>query len=411
MQRVIIVCIALLVSLVSKSQTFCGSVTYEQDVLSKDAGVRERINAIHSFIAQHSQIKPRTGGASGQVDGDIQVLRIPVVVHVLYSEAFHNISYEQIRSQIEVLNKCFRRQNAMGTLPGMFANLAADVRIEFQLANIDPVGNPTTGIVRKRTTIEFFSIDDRIKSSARGGSDAWDPSQYLNIWVGNTTGGVIGYASFPGGAPETDGIVVRHSAFGTTGTVTAPYNLGKTTVHEVGHWLGLRHIWGDADCGNDHVEDTPPQQGPSRGCPSGLPVSCSNNGNMYMNYMDLTSDACTSMFTLGQASRMRSLFFAGGPRHTLLTSKGCDGTPVEETSVEETIVTGLSVYPNPATNLVSLELSDAPAGERIEIYSLSGHLMATGTVAGQLTSMDIRTLPRGTYIIRVGAMQKKLLKQ
>jgi hypothetical protein len=130
---------------------------------------------------------------------------------------------------------------------------------------------------------------------------------------------VAGYSSVMGGPVKKDGIVIDRAAFGSGGN-GGGYNMGRTAVHEAGHWLGLKHIWGDTDCGDDLVDDTPKQSFYDVGCPTGIRVTCNNgpNGNMYMNYMDFTDDACLNLFTLGQKERMRALFEAGGPRHALL---------------------------------------------------------------------------------------------
>jgi hypothetical protein len=233
---------------------------------------------------------------------------IPVVVHVVHKTAAQNISDAQINSQIAVLNRDFRRTNTdIGNVPAAFQPLVADAQIEFVLATSDPDGNPTTGIVRVSTTANDFTDDDKVKSAATGGSDAWPADRYLNIWVCQLTPW-LGYAQFPGGSAATDGVVVLHSAFGTSGTAAAPFDLGRTTTHEVGHWLNLRHIWGDAiGCiGNDLVADTPVQNGPNFGCPTFPSVTCNNgpNGDLFMNYMDYTDDACMVMFTAGQVARM-----------------------------------------------------------------------------------------------------------
>jgi hypothetical protein len=137
---------------------------------------------------------------------------------------------------------------------------------------------------------------------------------------------ILGYATFPGTATSTtDGVVIDFRYFGTTGTATAPFNRGRTATHEVGHWLNLRHIWGDANCGSDLVNDTPTHNTSNVGCPS-YPHYSTCTGSpieMTMNYMDYTDDACMYMFSAGQKTRAQALFATGGLRAGLLTSNGC----------------------------------------------------------------------------------------
>jgi len=197
------------------------------------------------------------------------ITRIPVVVHVVWNTAAQNVSDAQIASQIEVLNRDFRRTNPdVGTTPAPFLPLATDARIEFVLATSDPAGAPSSGIERRQTSVTGFNDNDAVKSTGGGGLNAWPASQYLNIWVCPLSGGLLGYAQFPGGPDATDGVVIRHSAFGTTGIAAAPFNLGRTATHEIGHWLNLNHIWGDdgTGCsGTDNVSDTPNQGGANVG--------------------------------------------------------------------------------------------------------------------------------------------------
>ncbi|WP_078062914.1 GEVED domain-containing protein [Solirubrum puertoriconensis] len=260
--------------------------------------------------------------------GTAVTVTIPVVVHVLYNTTAQNISDAQIQSQIAVLNEDFRKLNAdVSKVPAAFAGLAADAGIQFTLAKQDPNGNPTTGIQRKQTTKTSWGTDDQMKRSTYGGLDAWPAGKYLNLWVCNLSGGVLGYAQFPGGPAATDGVVILTTAFGKGGSATAPFNLGRTGTHEVGHWLNLNHIWGDdngACTGTDNVSDTPNQGAQNYGCPSFPKASCSNgpNGDMFMNYMDYTDDACMYMFSTGQSARMNALFASGGARASLLTSTG-----------------------------------------------------------------------------------------
>jgi len=270
-------------------------------------------------------------------------INIPVVVHVLYNTSTQNISDAQIQSQIDVLNEDFQKLNADKNLvPSAFSSLAVNCNISFCLAKKDPNGNSTTGIIRKSTTATSFGSDDKMKSSSTGGDNAWNSSKYLNIWVCNLGSGLLGYAQFPGGPASTDGVVMLYTAFGRTGNVVAPYNKGRTATHEVGHWLNLRHIWGDANCGSDLVNDTPTQQTSNYGCPTYPHVTCSNSGDMSMNYMDYVDDACMYMFTAGQSSRMNALFANGGARNGLVTSTACGTTtttPTGTTTTSSNVVT------------------------------------------------------------------------
>ena len=247
------------------------------------------------------------------------IITIPVVFHVVYASSAENISDAQIQSQLDVLNDDFRRLNADAdnTWPQ-----AADTEIEFCLASFDPQGNPSNGILRVPTTVSGFGTNDAVKSSSSGGSDAWPAGDYLNFWVCNIGGGILGYAQFPGGSDATDGVVCGYQYTGTIGTATSPFDLGRTATHEVGHWLNLRHIWGDGACGaSDFVDDTPDSDGPNYGCATGN-VACSTV-DMVENYMDYSDDACMNLFTQGQTDRMLALFQPGGSRESLLSSNGC----------------------------------------------------------------------------------------
>ena len=269
-------------------------------------------------------------------DGERATYNIPVVVHVLYNTAAQNISDAQILSQIDALNADYQLLNADNTsVPAAFAALKANVSVSFCLAKQDANGLASTGIIRKSTTKTVFDANtDDAKSNSTGGDAAWDRNQYLNLWVvpsikaGSNTG-ILGYAQFPGGAAATDGVVIGHQYFGTTGTAAAPFNKGRTGTHEVGHWLNLNHIWGDdgtACTGTDNVADTPNQGGENYGCPTFPKVSCSNgpNGAMFMNYMDYTDDACMFMFSTGQKARMQAVLAAGGARASLNNSIRCN---------------------------------------------------------------------------------------
>jgi len=217
-----------------------------------------------------------------------RLIKIPVVVHVVYARESENIGKQQITSQLTVLNRDFRATNPdKSNVPAAWKSLVADAKIEFELASRDPNGKVTDGITRTKTDRKAFGADDSVKKVASGGVAAWPSDRYLNIWVCNLGGGLLGYAQFPGGPARTDGVVILHSAFGTTGTAQAPFNRGRTTTHEVGHWLNLRHIWGDTmGCGGgDNCPDTPNAAGPNYGMPQFPTITCNNgpNGDMFCN--------------------------------------------------------------------------------------------------------------------------------
>jgi Pregnancy-associated plasma protein-A/Secretion system C-terminal sorting domain len=257
------------------------------------------------------------------------IVTIPVVIHVVHrtSNPEENITDAQVLSQLAVLNKDYRRLNPDRLkTPSVFKPFAADCGIEFQLAKRDPKGNSTNGIMRYSSNrTSPWGKDDDVKMPSKGGIEPWNVTKYLNIWVCSIGNGVLGYATMPGASsPLLDGVVIDHRYFGTTGTVISPFDLGRTTTHEVGHWLNLMHLWGDADCGDDRVGDTPTQFGPNYTCPTLPHFSCGNTttGDMFMNFMDYTDDACMNMFSQGQKTRIEALFSTGGLRASLLSSDG-----------------------------------------------------------------------------------------
>ena len=264
----------------------------------------------------------------------VGVVTIPVVVHVVHNPASpaENISKAQIDSQIDALNQDFRATNPDRVgVPSVWTDLIADCEIEFALAGTDPDGNTTDGVTRTATTkTSFIADNDDVKSSATGGTEGWPSDEYLNIWVcgdlrDTQDNQILGYAQFPGGRPETDGVVIANTCFGTTGTAADPFHLGRTATHEIGHWLSLRHIWGDdgSGCGgDDFVADTPNQGSQNFGKPRFPHVSCNNgpNGDMFVNYMDYSDDAAMFMFTLGQSARISACL--QGPRASFLVGAG-----------------------------------------------------------------------------------------
>ena len=280
----------------------CVSMEILQAKFQTNPGLKERFESIE----RHTQsLDAARLNSLGQIE-------IPVVVNILYEtdHTAENPSIEQIQEQIDVLNEDF---NAMNTdvvnTPPLFAHLVADLDIQFVLA----------GVNRRQTTKYWWPIGDGMKSSKKGGIDPTNPTENLNIWL---VGGIRdgrnspdGYAQFPGGNPQTDGVVMRSFFFGDE---VNPGYQGRRATHNVGHWMNIHDIWGlkVRTCGDDFVADTPQANTCNIFCPAFPEVStCPGSPiEMTMNFMDLTDDECKFMFTEGQKARARAVFAPGGPR-------------------------------------------------------------------------------------------------
>jgi len=403
----------LLIALPGLSQRSCGSFDYRQRQLSLHPPLGSAVQANEQFTRRQLELESREVTGANPTKGNSpnpQLVTIPVVVHVIYSNSQQNISDAQIHSQIDELNRDYQKLNPdTSNIPAYYSTFAANCGFQFVLAGLDTNDRPTTGIVRKHTNITAFSIEDGMKSSATGGDNAWDRDRYLNIWVCNLQGSTLGYSSLIGGPKESDGIVVSYTAFGTTGTATAPYNLGRTATHETGHWLNMIHVWGDADCGDDQVADTPPQSQATYGDPTGIVISCGNTpyGNMYMNYMDFTDDPGMHMFTYGQRDRMRTVFAPGGFRYALLSSNAASVAALSTDQPPEIVTaTGrspmLRLYPNPAVSQVSVKLGDEGClGSVLEVYDQTGQRVMSSRVTDLSFGLDVSHLSGGIYFIRI----------
>jgi hypothetical protein len=282
----------------------CATSEVLEEQLRIDPSLAQRMNDIEAFTRRYTE---QHEANKLQPDGTME---IPVVVNVLYKTTEENISDPQIASQIAVLNEDFGGYNGDINATTTYESVkAGDIKIKFVLA----------GTVRKSTNTSSWSTNDAMKKPQLGGIAPTDPSTTLNIWVCTLSGGVLGYAYYPGVRSDIDGVVILNTAFGRTGTAAAPFNLGRTATHEVGHYFNLIHIWGDKRCGDDKVGDTPSHDAANFGCPqAGLMSKCKDKQvEMTMNYMDYTDDACMYMFSTGQADRMKATFAAGGPRARL----------------------------------------------------------------------------------------------
>lgn len=297
----------------AQGRPVCHSMVNLNRILNENPGLDKKMYDIEYQTRSLISAKGKPGGGNGNGNGggsgggdpvdNLGVVNIPVYVHVVYSNAQQNVSDQQINSQINVLNNDFRASNNdINQVPSEFAGLVADSEINFTLA----------GTFRHSNSTSAWSTNDAVKAAY----PPVTPSTHLNIWVCNISGGILGYAQFPGGPSATDGVVVLYSSL--PGGSAAPYNQGRTLTHEVGHYLNLRHIWGDGRCKqDDFVADTPSSDGPNYGCPSFPTVNCRST-DMTMNYMDYVDDACMYMFSEGQKSRMRTIFQSGGARAALV---------------------------------------------------------------------------------------------
>jgi hypothetical protein len=320
----------------------CGTPDICNELL-KDPKNRQSRIAIETATLAFGRVRPIAGGFARA-----GIVKVPVVVHVVHNGEEQNISSLQVFGQINVLNQDYRMLNVdVSKVPEPFKSLAADARIEFQLAKRDPSGNQTTGITRTPTNKDAFSVnDDDVKSSAQGGKDAWDTSRYMNIWVCNMNMDPLGYATPPGfvSNPAQDGVVIDYKCFGLGGTAVSPFDKGRTCTHEAGHYFDLYHIWGATEppepgsCdGTDNVSDTPNQKKANFNKPHFPLVTCNNgpNGDMFMNYMDYTDDDSMYMFTHGQVLRMQAAL--NGPRAMLQQSPGLIELPEPGPALRETL--------------------------------------------------------------------------
>ncbi|MBL1279383.1 MAG: choice-of-anchor J domain-containing protein, partial [Fluviicola sp.] len=343
------------------------------------------------------------------------ILTIPMVVHVIHNgDAYgvnENIVDGQVLSQVQVLNEDFRRMlgtNGYNTNP-----VGADIEIEFCMAVVDPNGNPTNGIDRVNEGIASFT--GLADVNAIKPNSSWDPTQYMNMWTVNYgNSGLLGFAQFPdnsglpglnanGGAANTDGVVADYRTFGSVqifpgGNYSAPYDLGRTMTHEVGHWLGLRHIWGDANCGDDFCADTPTQQGSTNGCPT-PPVTCGGPlPNQIENYMDYSTDICMNIFTLDQKTRIRTVMTVSPRRASLASSTVCTPLIADDAGIfaivspvnticgtNFTPIVTLRNYGN--TTLTSVTINYDVDGGPNQVFNWSGSLASLASVNVVLPGM------------------------
>jgi len=389
-----------------KHNSYIRCVTMEMDSINRvNHPEFGSFNSNAQFINQ--AIKKHKAKYTDNLQQKLPILVIPVVIHVIHNGdplgSGENILDGQAISQIQILNEDFRR--ILGT-PGYNTNIVgADVEIEFCLAVVDPAGNVTTGVNHVNTGVTSYNSNSSVETMKT--NTIWDPTQYMNMWTvkfGGSMGGTLGYAQFPsnsglsglatnGGAANTDGVVASYDAMGSSAIFTVAqggiynptYNLGRTMTHEVGHWLGLRHIWGDGGCGvDDFCADTPNSDGSNFGCSN--PPSC-GSPDMVENYMDYTDDNCMNIFTLDQKSRIRQVMLNSPRRMELSNSTKCTSPNADDA--------GISIITEPGgsyCNVTSLDpivtLNNYGSNNLTSIgivYDIDGGVSSTYNWTGTLT--------------------------
>jgi len=384
------------------------------------------------------------------------VYTIPVVFHIIHSGqnvgTSYNISQAQVNSQVTILNQDYRKTNtdfATTVTQSAFISASADCEINFCLATRNPSGGALAepGIDRINTTTKGWNAPPYSGLSEPGGyidntikaGSIWDPTKYLNIWVLSMNDGVLGYAQFPtvpsagtptigdmagqGGGANTDGVVFNYNAVGNVGAAAYPYNKGRTATHEIGHWLGLYHINGDSNCGNDYCSDTPTQSSLTTGCPStsggtsasGCSASPNPPGKMYQNYMDYSDDRCLSMFTSGQKARIQACMQYCTRRNSLGTSTVCLSTGINENTGNME----LTVFPNPTNGevTINIEMTNVQDVTISVINTLGQTVKEVKQVQsnGGVVKMDLSDQPAGVYFLTLksksGSVSKRIIRQ
>ncbi len=399
------------VNITAFSQRHCGTINKQNQIEKDNPSLKtDRLTAEQEYL-ERIQFNETN---RFKKTGDTYV--IPVVVHVIAHPDFpqENISDEVIQSQIDILNEDFSSTNSDGPTSShpFFSIAAGDWNIRFELATVDPNGNATNGIVRTstRTVFDLSSNIDDVHLTSEDGSDAWDNDNYMNIWVldiyeDGSPANTLGYAYLPSskaGVGYRDGIVCQYWAFGDTEGLSyevSSANKGRTMTHEVGHYLGLLHIWGDDDCGNDLVDDTPPQEDPNYGDASTFSHPwkqevCTGNttGEMYMNFMGYGDDEVLTMFTAGQRTRCEDQISTFRP--DLLNAQSTTALFSSDKTNK------LNVYPNPANDNLTIEGIDVL--EKVEIFNSLGILkvQSINSQGLRIISLDVSGLSSGSYIVK-----------
>lgn len=424
-------------------------VTAAAQSAQRICGTGELPQQFETWVQSLSPTKP---GKTGHQNVTQSIYYIPVVVHVIHNNepinslvatSGNNLNAAQIQSQINILNADFNGTNAdTAIIPPVFRPLLGKFQMYFCLAVVNPTGGvmPEPGIDRINRSSKGWNAppysmnyaDATIKPNS-----IWDPNRYLNIWVSPLSGSILGYATFPNptgsgvlglgspyGSATSDGVFISNTCFGNTGTSSGgSFNRGRTTTHEIGHWMGLRHIWGDSNCGTDYCNDTPPAQTSNYGCKN-FPYrlgTCAGNttGEMTMNYMDYSDDVCLAMFTADQKYRAQLIMFNSPFRSSLITSTVCNlptatddvgissvAQPTYSQSVNCTnnVINPVVKFSNYAANTVTSALfSFNVNGVNTQTLMWTGNLLPNSTTTVALSQISGFPVGLNTFSVNVSA--------
>lgn len=390
--------VILRVKSVSAQNSECGFEYMIQQQSMYDSAVTYRIEDINRSLE-------RSAYSSYPIISTRNKKSIPIVVHIVWSSRDENMSDEQVFSQIEILNQSFNSQNTdIDKVPEEFRSLISKEGIQFCLAAQNPKGENNTGIIRVKTEVTQIGLKEALYYSALGGSDAWDTDKYLNIWIADTGEFLTGFGTYPNQAEaRKQGVVINSKYFGKNESNN--FNIGRVTVHEIGHYLGLNHIWGaDNNCEEDDgVLDTPFQRNAYQGCPDYPQVSCANS-DLFMNFMDYVNDECMLMFTQGQMDRMMNTLEIFRPE--LLNSElPCVTNNGNDFSIDFTI------YPNPSEGIIAIGFS-AIVTElvNVKIYNVIGQIVyEDNRVVRNEMTIDTKIKSKGIYFFKIGNIVKKMI--
>ena len=410
MRKIILLFTATLLFFISESQIKdrCGSIEMIRQEMAADPAYAKKVEELlknkGNYDRNNQKGKPDNPGNPPSQSS----ITIPVIVHVLWNTAAQNISDAQVQSQIDVLNEDFgAANNDYNNYDAGYRSVKGDLDINFCLVQV----------IHKQTSHKSFGGNNNMKFTKKGGSDAVDPMHALNIWVCDIGNKLLGFAYYPGASPDIFGVVCHTNAFGRGAgyNLFAEYNLGRTTTHEVGHSLGLAHIWGDNTCGNDFVDDTPLHNTYNFGCPEqGHLSTCTGTPlEMWMNYMDYTDDRCMYFFTDGQAARA-GFFIDSDPQLNSIVSSTCTSTRVNNNDItitpgnsfnsSRTIAGSVSLYPTITSGQLTLSVNNPTEGKAdINIYNQAGALMMKQQLfisnGKRYDLVDVSKLPNGIYFL------------